>query len=191
MADEFDFGPERQYHTMKHFSHIDHGFIKKFLHQYRNYDGIEERLKKNVSKFHPDFADNPFSVIARLRNTDTYSIKETRDSEKRVEISMDYRHDLYPLGIGTDSIIKISDLDRKEKDALVMNGGVVYCNSGISPGITWTLNLILARSGSSFEVITFFPGLFAPPLPDKAFQTQEAFSESVEFWKEHAVIASI
>ncbi len=184
----FEFGPMRQYHTLKHFAAIDDQFVKTFLHQFRDIHGIEDRLKKNVSKFSREFADNPFTIIDRISKTDTYVVEFSRESGDRIEVGMKFSESSFPGGVGFDSLVSLDDISPVDAGRVFMEDGVQYIHLPGGSLINWRMNLILGRLNGKVEVITFFPGTYAPPLPDNEFQSEEELRQSRQFWKEHAVV---
>ncbi len=190
-ASQFQFGPERQFHTMKHFSSIDEAFVKQFLHQYQNIEGIEESLAKNVSKFHPTFANNPFSVIGRLSNPDLYELRHVRENGKRIEIQLGFSPDQFPEGIGWDRIISLEELPGSARTFVKKMDGLLFCNYNVMPSSTWDLNIILEKTDEGYEIITFFPGILAPPLPGKGVQSKSEFERSTKFWTSHVIVKDL
>ena len=57
-----------------------------------------------------------------------------------------------------------------------------------TPVETNQINCILRKVEEQFEVITIFPGVYAPPFPDVKYQNHKEYSESKAFWTTHAII---
>jgi hypothetical protein len=50
---------------------------------------------------------------------------------------------------------------------------------------TRKINIILTKENEELNIITIFPGKFAPALPDTNIQTEKKFNISKEFWDNH------
>ncbi len=189
-ANRFTFTPAQQFHTLKHFRAINEEFIRKHIRQFRNVESVSERLRKNVSKFNPGFADNPFTVLDQISNTGQYQVSFFRESRYKLELQLSFNPHDFPGGIGLSMLLPLKHLNSIQQNSVFKENGLQYCKDGPAPVKTWDLNLVLRKNGEQPEIITFFPGTFAPPVPDQAFQDPDQYNESLEFWGQHVILVS-
>ena len=120
-------------------------------------DNISSYLKINSSKFFKSFATNPIDLINKIEE----KLFKQSLQEGKNEISL-----LFNDVIGFDLLI---NNNLKNKDYTT----------------TRKLNIILFKENENLNIITIFPGEFAPALPDIETQSQENYNISKEFWDNH------
>lgn len=187
-VDRFVFAPERQYHTLKHFYSVDTDYADR-LKKICGSEPVdpEERLGKQVSKFMSVFARNPEHVIDRLSDVSSYFITRVNRLEGKTEVQVKFSKEDYPDGIGQNRVVHSSRL--KSEDIYYRDGLFFSRKEVFQP--TWLLNLILRPADDTYEILTFFPGVYAPPLPDKGEQTAAEYERSRSFWDQHVIVGTL
>jgi len=189
--EETNFSVESQFHVLKHFKRVDRDYVK-YLTNHSEYtaDDIAHQLAVRGSDFYEGFAPNPLNLWQRLK-------EKIRDDAIRVtwhngkcEIELKFSKSEYPEGIGEDHLLHIDELppgilDKVDTSNWENLRKVSYRKELKS---TWTLQIILRKIKGSTEVISVFPGIYAPQLPDKELQSEEEYKTSLKFWKTHVVL---
>jgi len=120
-------------------------------------ENIHSYLKINSSKFFKFFAQNPHELIDKIEaKLDFQNLQEGKN-----EITI-----LFDELIGFDLLID-KELQNNE-----------YTTSR-------ELNIILTKENDKLNIITIFPGKFAPALPDRKHQSLEEYSTSEMFWNQY------
>ena len=141
------------------------------------------------SKFNPSFADSPIELLAVVKKKLLESDSTFSWDRNRCEISL-----CFPHYIGTDSIIAIDSLTEEQKKKVYKvkressSEYEVNAIDGILSPRTKQLNVILIKKDSNIRIATIFPGVMAPSLPNKKFQTDEQYLEAKSFWDRYAFI---
>ena len=183
------FEPERQFHVLKHFVSIEENYRKELVLTgvYTGAD-IDKRLVMTGSKFLPGFADTPPGVMKKIRSDRGFKMVSIRKDNDRMEVEILFPGSEYPGGIGLDCLLSFDQVKNRRKMYRMENDHFpLWCIKG-SPVPTWTLNLVLFKTGGELHVSTCFPGKYAPPLPDKEEQSGELYRECVAFWENHVFI---
>jgi hypothetical protein len=187
-AERFAFLPERQYHTLKHFSSVDTAYAEQLQQMCGGVpDDPEERLEKQVSKFMSVFARNPHQVLDRLADSSAYFITRLKILPEKTEVQVKFNKDEFPEGIGHNRVVHFSRVNRENVFA---KQGLFFSRAEIFQP-TWLLNLVLRPHEETYEIITFFPGIYAPPLPDKDKQSSDEYKRSRAFWNQHVIVGSL
>ncbi len=130
------------------------------------------------SRFDPSFAPDPdsaWSLFASLikGEHDKNNIIIRNDDKDRIVIDLFFDKKTYPNGIGTNSLIPIKDLDPEVKKTLRRaergDGSLfpVWRFSG-KAALTWEAHVVFRADNADLpELVTFFPGIYAPPFPDE------------------------
>jgi len=183
---------ERQFHVLKHFSEINHKY-RQYLIKNSEYsdDDIDNRLKEKGSRFFKSFTSDPLHllnmVIDRFKS-DGFVFEWMGD---RCEVKLIFSKELIPEGIGEDCVIHIDKLSEEMKHQLEgMEYETLQKVQIIGhPRKTWTINLIIKKIENQPVIITIFPGIYAPLLPNLEEQTEEEYRKSIEFWSKHVLIS--
>ena len=158
-------------HILKHFSQIDSKY-EKWLSQESKipFKEIKDYLKStNTSKFETTFVSSPTDLINVIRIKFIKSYRNSIDFyNNRLEIQFVFRKREYKNGIGIDNIIR--------KGSKVTSGRS-----------TWLLNVILFINNGQIEIITAFPGKYAPALPSSN-QTRNEYDKSMKFWNDYILL---
>ena len=184
--EKFIFDREGQYHVLKHFSEIDEEYrnemISRGAHSKRE---ISLRMEKFGSKFHKNFLSNPMALIQLLKNEKEFVLLERFSSDNRIELQLVFDMARYPLGIGSDTLVRKNDhIGDSEMKIRMRFGFPIHYTKG-EPRPTWELNLIFEWTDENWRLITMFPGKYAPPFPDKKKQAPEEYQKSSDFWKKY------
>ncbi|MFC2089201.1 hypothetical protein ACFLT1_00385 [Bacteroidota bacterium] len=185
----FHFPVEKQYHVLKHFTEVDPSYKEELLAKTAcSEKELQKRLQRFGSKFYPDFALNPLEVFPHIVPSDGNEINYRMQSFQRIELQVFFAANRYPDGIGTDTLVVMSDI---AKDAQIKSrnrkGYNIHYAVG-TPKPTWELNCIFEREREDWHLITMFPGMYAPPFPDEEEQNEEEFNEYKTFWDEHLFV---
>jgi hypothetical protein len=141
------------------------------------------------SKFYPSFADSPIELLAVVKRKLLESDSTFSWNGNRCEIILNF-----PDYIGTDSIVEINSLSEEQKKKVYKvkressSEYEVNAIDGVFPPKTKQLNVILIKKDSIIRIVTIFPGVMAPPLPNKKFQTEEQYIETKSFWDRYAFL---
>jgi hypothetical protein len=183
---------ERQFHVLKHFGEIDSQY-RKYLISHSEYsdEDIVNQLKEFGSQFYKSFASDPLHLLDIVKNKFRHDSVEAKWIGDRCEVHMDFSKEHFPEGVGEDHIIHIDKLTDEKKNQLP---GLEYetlqkMSFSGHPKKTWTVNLIIKKVEGNPVIITIFPGIYAPLLPNAEEQTEEEYRKSMEFWSKHVLIS--
>lgn len=187
-----EFSTTAQYHILRHFDWIDEDYRKilKSKTEYKDED-INAQLMLSGSKFKQSFAENPLQLWNEVLNHPDFEFPDSNKIEgKTFVIRLSFGRDNYPNGIGTDSLVGLHQLLPEEKTSLIKKERSGFMVNHIhlkQKNTTWDLNLIFWKD-INFFVKTIFPGIYAPPFPDAARQSNSEFTENESFWEQHAFV---
>lgn len=187
----FNLTTRLQFHILRHFTAPGEEYIAE-LSKSSGYspEEILEQVSLTGSKFHAAFARNPlelWEIIKSEMQKHNHSVKTI--FQRRV-YGFDFSREKYPGGIGTTGLSKISDLTESEKLTLkeeLRGGFAVLTVSLEKQSPTWEMHLVVLLTSDPF-ITTIFPGVYAPPFPDRPVQDEEEKRACEEFWKEHALV---
>lgn len=181
--EKIEFPISAQFHVLLHFNSVDDKYRELLLKNGITNEQIEQKLAEDRSKFDEDFATNPVKLWQKLGElideNNYYSINK---ADKKV-IIFNVRDEivgldnLYLLPISADSV-SLEDSNHEVK-IIKIHGTPVETNQ---------VNCVLRPVKDSYELVTMFPGVYAPPFPNSKNQNTEDYSESTLFWKTHAII---
>ena len=182
---------ERQFHTLTHFNKIDEKYLY-YLLKNSNYSktDILNQTKIYGSKFHFSFVKNPLELLTIIEGKISEQHLHLEFIKNKCELSISFAKDKFPEGIGNDTIVNINSLSENEKKNInksFKNNIPIKTVKLKREILTWDLNIIIGNEQEP-EIITFFPGKYAPPLPDKAWQTIKQYNEYVEFWDKYVFL---
>jgi len=191
--EETIFPAERQFHVLKHFKKVDAGYVQYLQDNSQYTPGeITKQLDVRGSDFYEGFAPNPIILWQNLLKT--IRVKEIEASwiDTKCEIEVDFTTTEYQDGIGEDHLIQISELPAEVLNNIDTSDWKSLRKVAYStrPKSTWKVQVIIRKMENSPEVISIFPGIYAPQLPDKELQDDEDFARSVRFWCSHVVLKS-
>ena len=186
------FTADRQFHILKHFQSVDSEY-KEYLtgHYGCAHEDIEIRLKMHGSKFRNTFCSNPLELIDLLKAEFRRQQVESYWTDDRCEFQISFLLSDFPNGIGEDRVLHINEVPDLIKEPFIGKDietlhNIIYKTD---PRPTWTANVILQLIGGQPEVISIFPGIYAPSFPDREGQEEEQYAKSMQFWCQHIIIA--
>lgn len=184
----FNFSTTNQFHVLSHFRQLDENYLKAILENtsYTKND-IDVELQKEGSKFNPDFASNPLALMELLKaEIEGGNYRSVAGEGNKMDFVIHFG-----METGTTRIISIDELTPEEIRSMKM---IRYRNTSILKADikrtipTNQVNLVTRRNENHFEIITVFPGIYAPPLPDKEKQPEEDYKASKEFWEGYVFV---
>ncbi len=179
---EFLLTDERAFYLIKHFEELD----KKGIIHFQNLSYSNEEIKQSVnsigSKFHASFCNNPFDLIQKINHYSPYEIINQSNGNRAVVYKIPFTG-----GIGTNTIIKLKDIQQTDKARIkkvIRNG--FYVNMLERNFFDFTNQLVVICNHLN-EVITVFPGSYAPAFPTQLTNPDE-IKASILFWENHTFI---
>lgn len=186
------FTPDRQFHILKHLQSINMDY-KEYLMENSLYtsEDIEKQLNLHGSKFSVSFCDNPQDLFDVLTEEFQMQQIESYWSGNRCEFQMRFSRADYPKGIGEDRILHIDEVPDFIKEPFVGKDietlhRIIYKTD---PKPTWMVNIILQIISGQPEIMSIFPGIYAPPFPNREEQDEVQYLVSMNFWCRHIIIA--
>lgn len=180
-----------QFHLLRHFVHTDEHYLDEFMKKsVHSPEEIKQQFAMPGSKFHPEFARNPVALWKIIKDRIAGNHFGSRFEGKRKIFSFNFEKEHYPDGIGSSGLIPLSELSQAENDRIEMedrDGILVQTIQGIKPPATWEMHMVILLTGDPF-ITTIFPGIYAPPFPDRATQAPGEYEENASFWKTHVLI---
>jgi len=182
---------ERQFHVLKHFKTVDPEYVK-YLQDNSEYttDKITSQLDVRGSNFYNGFASNPDNLWQNLKTTIRDEEIKASWVNGKCEIQVDFSRTDYPDGIGEDHLVHISELPPEVRITINTNDWKSLRNLEYSgnPKPSWSVQVIIRKMENSPDVISIFPGIYAPQLPDRDLQDDEDYISSLGFWTTHFVL---
>jgi hypothetical protein len=185
------FEKELQYHVLKHFKTVDDSYIDKLCeHEICTREQVIERLKRSGSNFNSSWVANPEELVKALFLKLKAIDPDVEWIDNRCELELEFDKDEFPDGIGTDNLIPLDDLSDSEKASLKdQEEDTITLKTVVkTPPHTWKIQLIMVRDATEIDVLTIFPGKYAPILPDPVIQNVENYEVSKNFWENHVVM---
>lgn len=180
-----------QYHILRHFMDPGEEYVAELAKSLEySPDEIRMQLSLSGSKFQAGFARNPLELWEIIKAEAQQSNFILRTVFHRGIYTFNFNREKYTGGIGTLGISKISDLTESEKLTLeveIRGGFPVKTVSIEKLRLTWELQLVVLLSDDPF-ITTIFPGIYAPPFPDRSVQDEEESHTCEEFWRDHALV---
>ena len=132
------------------------------------------------SCFYPNVFQNPFELMNYINSTLPHQIIQQESHTQAHLFKAEF-------AVGTCALTDLNALKNPEIQLEIRDG--------ISTRFAWVDALpetnhfcvIVEGSHSPFEIITLFPGEYAPPFPH-ANQSEKAHAESEEFWEKHVLV---
>ena len=177
-------------HICRHFKSLPPEDISKLLKLGIEKTDIEQELGLVGSKFFSPPFSGLYTLVDFIKNEWQY--KEIISHENGILVSRwKWSKTEYPNGIGNDGLVSLNTLSeielskvyKKDRKTFVVNA---YPTSQIFP--TWEL-IVISKSISMPEILTIYPGTYAPPFPMDTME-KDFFLSCEKFWKLHALIES-
>jgi hypothetical protein len=152
---------------------------------------ITEQLNLHGSKFSESFCDNPQDLFDVLTEEFPDQQIESYWSGDRCEFQMRFSRADFPKGIGVDRILHLDEVPDFIKEPFVGKDidtlhRIIYKTD---PKPTWTVNIILQVISGQPEIMSIFPGIYAPPFPNFEEQDEVQYLVSMNFWCRHIIVA--
>lgn len=169
-------------HLCRHLAGLKEGFSSEAAALGLSEEEIRAEISKPGSKFRPEFADSPESLFGRIREKLSESGIGLLWSEGRTGAVLEFSRALFPLGIGGNALIPLSELSEEERNRLTRrkrdNGGFPFwiCARKEFPP-TWKASALFEQNASGFRMVTIFPGEYAPKAEPAS-----------GFWENHALV---
>lgn len=186
--DRLIFPTESQVHVIRHFTLLDDAYLQELIIQTDlSYEFIASELRSEGSKFDPAFVKNPLQLLDKLSkamNTDM-AIKTFR-GENKVDVMIEY-----PYPVGTEGVIAINELSDQEKGSIRQikyHETIVKKANILKTRNSNQANMVLLKIDDFFQLLTIFPGSYAPAFPDEEKQTPKDYQLSVDFWERHVFV---
>ena len=144
-------------HLLNHFYYLDNNYINYLKKKYDHKIELDNYLKVISSKFFKSFAQNPKDLLEIVSKRIDY----TKLSEKRNELSIEFEENT-----GIDLLVP--------KD------------SHAEYSVSRKVNIILIKEAAVLNVLTIFPGNYAPPIPASA-KTPKEFELNSKFWAKYRI----
>ena len=180
-----------QFHILKHFVAIDKAYAKQLVAHGYSLQQIDAQLKTIGSTFDTPFSDNPQELLYFLKNNKQY-ISTITQKEYTIEIQFEIMSNV-EHGIGFDNLISLAQLTSNQRKTAYKSkiGDALLWHIDIALKRTNTINMVVAKHGDEYSIITIFPGTYAPPFPKIGKQSILEFDISSDFWNNHAFIAPV
>ncbi|OFY36358.1 MAG: hypothetical protein A2W91_02095 [Bacteroidetes bacterium GWF2_38_335] len=174
------FSIERQFHILKHFYSIDNDYLVYLISKGFDKEAIFSAMKNPGSKFFHYFCSSPEKLFILIKE----NISAGNFSNKYGPHVYSFSFPDFTPGLGIDNIIDITGSD--EELAIAVREPVKKINSPKFK-ITDTFHVILKNAENGHEIVTIFPGEYAPAIPLKEFQSASDYAESDDYWSHHAI----
>jgi hypothetical protein len=174
---DFNFITKRQFHCLRHFPFKGHEQLCALAVKFptNSIDQIIEQLALVGSKFSHTFATEPLEILNRLDQGIIFSK------------SLENNKTLF-LGIGDSALQSLSKLDETEqaRKYKVKRGDFeVWTCEVVRLPTTNVLSIITMEKAGVFDIITLFPGDYAPAFPRGTSKLDEV---NKLFWEEHCLL---
>jgi hypothetical protein len=185
---DFNFSTERQFHCLRHFPFKGYEQLRALAVKFptNSTEQIIEQLALVGSKFSHTFATEPSEILNRLDRGIIFS--RSLENNKTL-FQYTFSKDEFPLGIGDSALRSLSKLNETEhaRKYKVKRGDyeVWSCNVTELPKSN-ILSIIAYDQGISFDIITLFPGDYAPAFPRGTSELDEV---NKLFWEGHCLLS--
>ena len=184
--EEIAFHPKDQYHTLRHFTYINEEY-KKMLANMLGIDKLifNSELNKVGSKFNTKYFQSPLEVFHLINNSIPH--KTVKQANGTIVNSYLFEESIFQGGIGTDSIIEIDKLEIQQLSLIkkeLRSGFLIKLLEIENLPITYELQVVLKSIKEQLNIITLFPGKYAPPFPN----TKHNENSSKLFWESNCFL---
>ncbi len=171
----------RIFYCLKHLKKVNKQTNDYLIEKGHNLIEIQEQIDLIGSKFFSSFCQSPAEVHDKI--TDRVPSKIIHQDNGNVVYCFTFEEN-----IGYDSIIAISELSSKERKAIGQEKRNHYEVKVIRKNkrnATKQLNVVFQKNNN--EIITMFPGIYAPPLPSEHMNAEELLLAN-DFWENYVFI---
>lgn len=163
----FEFSLERQFHCLRHFSFHDLKQVD-FLHtHFPSFNPIEirEQLDMVGSKFTKEFAQQPIEILNSLAKA-SFTSEDLENNKILLQFSFLSKD--FPNGIGNSALIPLSELSVQQhssKYKVNRSDYEVWTCDVEELASTNLLSIIALKKENTLQIVTLFPGEYAPAFP--------------------------
>lgn len=179
---EFILTDERAFYLIKHFEKLNEKGIRHFQQLGHAIEAINHALSSIGSKFYAQFTENPYDLIQKIAHFTPLEIISQTNGNRAFRYKIPFEG-----GIGANTLINIQSIPQTDKSTLkkvIRNGFQV--NVVVRNFFDPTNELVLICNSLN-EVITVFPGMYAPAFPTQLVDKNEVDAAQL-FWDNHAFI---
>jgi hypothetical protein len=179
---EFILTDERAFYLIKHFEKMDEKGMLHFQQLGHSREAINHALSSIGSKFYARFTENPYELIQQLSHLTPFEIISQTNGNRAFRYKMPFEG-----GIGTNTLVNIHAIQQTDKSTLkkvIRNGFQV---NTIERSFFDPTNELVVVCNPLNEVITVFPGMYAPAFPTQLVDKNEVDAARL-FWDNHAFI---
>lgn len=183
----FEFSLERQFHCLRHFSFEDSTQLNFLQNNFKAYQAkeIKEQLDMVGSKFNSAFADQPIKILDSLAKA-SFTERDIEKGKKVFQFTFPLRD--FPQGIGNSALIPLTKLSAQQSATKYKvnrsNYEVWTCDVEELP-VTNLLTIIAGISENTSQIVTLFPGEYAPAFPKGMGDFEKG---NRVFWEGHCLL---
>jgi hypothetical protein len=183
----YEFSLERQFHCLRHFSFHEINQLNFLQDNFPNYHSkeIREQLDMVGSKFVPAFARQPMDILNSLKKA-SFTIRDIGDN--KIVAQYTFSEQEFPNGIGNSALIplnKLSDQQQAAKYKVNRNNYEVWTCEVDELPTTNLLTIIALNQENTLQIVTLFPGDYAPAFPQGLGDQEE---KKRVFWEGHCLM---
>lgn len=177
---EFILTDERAFYLIKHFEKLDNQALHYFQQLGHGIEEVNHALSSIGSKFYASFCANPFELIQKIAYFTPFEVIPQPNGNRafRYKIAFDG-------GIGTNALINIKTILHADKIKKVIRNG--FQVNTIERNFFDPTNELVVVCNPLNEVITVFPGMYAPAFPSQLVDENEVEAAGL-FWEHHVFI---
>jgi hypothetical protein len=156
--------------------------IRHFQQLGHSSEAINHALSSIGSKFYTRFTENPYELIQQLSHLTPLEIISQTNGNRAFRYKMHCEG-----GIGTNNLVNIQAIPQRDKSTLkkvIRNGFEVNV---VERNFFDPTNELVLICNSLNEVITVFPGMYAPAFPTQLVDKNEVDAARL-FWDNHAFV---
>ena len=177
---QFKLTDERAFYLIKHFEKLDNQALHYFQQLGHGIEEVNQALSSIGSKFYASFCENPFELIERIALCSPFEVIQQSNANQAFRYKIPFDG-----GIGTNTIINIKTIQHADKIKKVIRNGF-QVNTTERNSFDSTNELVVVCNPLN-EVITIFPGVYAPAFPTQLVDENEVEASKL-FWENHAFI---
>jgi len=187
---DFEFSLQRQFHCLRHFSFHDIdqlNFLQNTFLEYSTKE-IREQLDMVGSKFEPSFVRQPIEILNSL---DKAAFTQRDIENNKIVVQFSFSSKDFPHSIGNSALIPLNELSAQQQAAKYKvnrsNYEVWTCDVAELPS-TNLLSIIALKHENMLQIVTLFPGDYAPAFPRGMGDSEEM---NRVFWEGHCLLSKI
>jgi len=183
----YEFSLERQFHCLRHFSFHEINQLNFLQDNFPNYHSkeIREQLDMVGSKFVPAFARQPMDILNSLKKA-SFTNRDIGDN--KIVAQYTFSEQEFQNGIGNSALIPLNKLSAQQQAAKYKvnrnNYEVWTCEVDELP-TTNLLTIIALNQENTLQIVTLFPGDYAPAFPQGLGGEEE---NKRVFWEWHCLM---